>query len=79
MESEPQGIKCRKFCDAEAVIKKAEAKMKLVKSNKERQYYAQDISLEAETLLLCANFNTTNPDCKSCHSILRNYIKEYKI
>lgn len=40
MEFEPQGIKCKKFCDAEAVIKKAEAKMKVVKSNKERRYYA---------------------------------------
>ena len=79
MESEPQSIKCKKFCDAEAVIKRAEAKMKLVKSNKERQYYAQDTSLEAETLLSCANFNTGNPDCKSCHSILRNCIKEYEI
>lgn len=78
MESENQGIKCKTFCDAQVVIKKAEDKLKVAKSNKERQYYAQDILVEVETLLLCTSFNAGNPDCISCHSILRRYIKEYK-
>ena len=78
MEFENQGIKCNIFWNAQAVIKKAEAKMKEVKAIKERQYYAQDILLELESLLLCSNYNAGNLDCVSCHSILRRYIKEYK-
>ncbi len=76
--SNHQGIKCRTFWDAEKVINKAETKIKVAKSNKERRYYAQDILIEIETLLLCANFNDGNPDCVSCYSILRRYIKEYE-
>ena len=78
MELENQGIKCNTFWDAEAVIKKTEDKIKVAKNNKERRYYAQDILVEVEVLLLCADFNAGNPDCMSCHSILRRYIKEYK-
>jgi len=78
MEFKNQGIKCRTFWDAQAVIKKAEDKIRVTKNTKERQYYGQDILLEVETLLLCANYNTGNHDCMSCHSILRRYIKEYK-
>lgn len=78
MEFENQGIECKKFWDTKEVIKKAEDKMKTAKANKEKRYYAQDILQEAESLLLCSNFNSGNPDCVSCHSILRRYIKEYK-
>lgn len=78
MEFQNQDIKCNIFWNAQAVIKKAEAKMKEVKAIKERQYYVQDILVEIGSLLLCANYNAGDTDCISCHSILRRYIKEYK-
>lgn len=73
-----KGIKCNIFWDTKAVIEKTEAMVKKAKSSKERQYYAQDILLEAETLLSCSDYNTGNPDCVSCHSISRRYIQECK-
>ena len=78
MEFQNHGIKCKTFWDAQAVIKNAGDKIKVAKSNKERRYYGQDILLEAETLLLCVDCNAGSPDCLSCHSVLRRYIKEYK-
>lgn len=73
-----QGIKCKTFWDAEKVVNKAETKIKIAKSNKERRYYAQDILLEVDDLLLCTDFIGGNSDCMSCYSILRRYIKEYE-
>lgn len=78
MEFENQDIKCSIFWDAEAVIKKTDAKIKEARSTKERQYYAQDILLEAKSLLSCSNYNDGNPDCVSCHSISRRYIQEHE-
>lgn len=78
MQFENQGIKCNIFWDTQAVIEKTEAKIKEAKSTKERQYYAQDILLEVETLLACSDYNAGNPDCISCHSILQRYAQEYK-
>ena len=78
MESEYQNVKCDIFRDAEAIIKKTDAKIKETRDNKERQYYAQDILLEAETLLSCSNYNAQNPDCTNCHSILLKFIQEYE-
>ena len=78
MEFENRGIKCNIFWDAESVIKKTHAKIKQAKSLKEKQYYAQDILLEAETLLTCSKYSAGNSDCVSCHSISRRYIQEYK-
>lgn len=78
MEFKYQNIKCNIFLDTEAVIKKTEVKVKETRTTKERQYYAQDILLEAKTLLSCSNFSITNPDCVKCHSISRGCIEEYK-
>ncbi len=75
MEFEKQGVKCKMFWDVQAMIKNAEAKMKVAQSNLERRYYAQDILLEVETLSSCANFNSAGPECISCHAVLRNYSK----
>lgn len=78
MELENQGIKCNNFWDTQAVIKKIEVKVREAWSIKERKYYAQDIVLEAETLLSCLNYNPRNPECLSCHSISRRLIQEYE-
>lgn len=78
MEFKNQGIKCKTFWGAQTVIKKTEAKIKGAKSNKERQYFAQDILLETESLFSCPNYNAGNSDCISCRSISRSYIKEYE-
>jgi len=56
-------IECNIFWDVERVIKKAEIKIKELRSTAERQYYAQDILLEAETLFLCPNYNARSSDC----------------
>lgn len=78
MEIEKQYIKCGKFQDTEVVIKKAEDKIKEIKSIKERQYYAQDILLEAKALISCSNYNSNAGDCLNCRLILLRYIQEYK-
>jgi len=78
MELEKQYIKCSKFQDTEAVIKKAEDKIKETKSIQEKQYYAQDILLEAKALMLCSNYNSNTEDCLNCRLILFRYIQEYK-
>jgi hypothetical protein len=78
MEFENQGIKCSIFLDTEAVIRKTMDKVNDAQNIKEKQYYAQDILLEAETLLSCPSYKTENPDCLNCNSILRGYIKKYK-
>ncbi len=71
-------IKCSTFQECEAIIKKSEDKIKETRSVKERQYYAQDILLEAETLMPCSNYNSNTEDCLNCHLILLRYIQEYK-
>ena len=78
MEFEKQYIKCNKFQDTEVVIKRAEDKIKETRSIKERQYYAQDILLEAKALISCSNYNSNTEDCLNCHLILLRYIQEYK-
>lgn len=78
MELENQDIKCNFLRDAETVIKKAEVRIEKTRSSKERRYYAQDILLEAGTLLSCSKFNDRNPSCINCRSILRGYIQEYE-
>jgi len=78
MEVENQVIVCRIFQDTAAVINKTEAKIKEAKSTKERQYYAQDILLEAGNLLPCSSYNARNPDCMNCFSTLHKFIQEYK-
>jgi len=78
MEFENQDIRCSIFLDTDAVIRKTVAKINEAQNLKEKQYYAQDILLEAETLLSCPSYKAENPDCPSCNSILRRYIKEYK-
>jgi len=78
MEFENQNIKCDTFRDAETLIKKTEEKIKETKNIKEKQYYAQDILLEVESLISCSNYNGKNQDCLNCHLVLLNYIREYK-
>ncbi len=75
-ESIQNNIKCPIFCEADTIIKNII--LKLGKANsKEKQDYAQDILVEANTLFLCPNFNYKNPDCSNCHPISRKYIQEY--
>lgn len=78
MEFENQYIKCSNFRESEAIIKKAEDKIKETRTVKERQYYAQDILLEAKTLISCSNYNSNTEDCLSCQLVLLKYIQEYK-
>ena len=78
MELEKQYIKCSKFQDTETVSKKAEDKIKETIGVKERQYYAQDILLEAKALISCPNYNSKKQDCLNCHLFLLKYIQEYK-
>lgn len=73
-----QSIKCNIFSDTEAVIKKAEDKIKETRSIKERRYYTQDILLEAEALMSCSNYNNKKQDCLDCHLVSVKYIQEYK-
>jgi len=78
MEFENHCIECNTFWDVEAVIKKAEAKMKEPRSAAEKQYYSQDILLEAETLLACPNYNAKNFDCIACRIFAHRYTHKYK-
>lgn len=78
MESENQCIKCSAFQNTEGIIKKAETKIRDSGIIKEKQYYAQDILLEAEVLLSCSNYNNNDPDCSNCRFALFEYIQEYK-
>jgi len=78
MEFENKNIKCSTFQEAETIIKKAEDKIKETIGVKERQYYAQDILLEAKALISCSNYNSNTGDCLSCQLVLLKYIQEYK-
>ena len=71
-------IECNTFCDAEAVIKKATAKIEGSRNIKERQYYAQDVFLESKTLSICPDYNSENPNCLSCRPISHRRIREYE-
>ncbi|MFH0771971.1 MAG: hypothetical protein V1933_05075 [Candidatus Omnitrophota bacterium] len=72
-----QEIKCSIFLEADAVIKNVISKF-LKASSKEKQYYAEDILLEAKTLLVCSSYNALNPDCLICRSVSCEYFREYK-
>ena len=76
MRFEDRNINCNIFRDAEAVIKRADSKMKEV-NTKEKQYYAQDILGEVETLLSCSYYNSQSTDCLSCYAISCRYIQKY--
>ena len=79
MEEEPihKEIKCSVFLETDRVMQNTIAKY--LKANlKERRYYAQDILLEAKSLLRCSDYNVLNSDCLNCHYILRRYLQEYK-
>ena len=78
MEFEKYNIRCNAFGDVEKVIKKAEAKIKEPKSTSEKRYYAQDILLEAETLLSCPDYKARNSDCVNCRFFAHRYNQEYK-
>ncbi len=78
MEFENQAIKCNIFWDAEVLIRKTETKIAEAKNIKERQYYAEDILLEAEALLSCSNYNAANLECLYCHAIIRRYLQKYE-
>ena len=69
-------LECPIFCESDEIIKNIILKLEKANS-KEKQDFAQDILIEANTLLLCSNYNSKNPDCSSCHSISRNYLQEY--
>ena len=69
-------IKCYIFLETETVIKNIISKFYKA-SLKERQDYTQDILVETNTLLLCSNYSSKNPDCSNCHSISRKYLQDY--
>ena len=75
-ESIQNNIECSIFRESDEIIKNIILKLEKVNS-KEKQDYAQDLLLEANTLLLCSNYNSKNPDCLNCHSISRKYLQEY--
>ena len=75
-ESLQNDIKCPIFCESDEIIKNIILKIEKATS-KEKQDYAQDILVEANTLLLCSNYNSKSPDCLNCHSISRGYLQEY--
>jgi len=75
-ESIQNNIKCPIFCESDAIIKNIILKVEKV-NPKEKQDYVQDILVEANTLLLCSNYTTENPECSDCHTISRNYLQEY--
>ena len=75
-ESIQNNIKCPIFCESDGIIKNIILKLEQV-SSKEKQDYAQDILVEANTLLLCSNYSSKNPDCLNCHTISRKYLQEY--
>ena len=78
MELKNHNIKCNTFWDVERVIKKAETKIKEPRSAVEKQYYAQDILLESETLSSCPDYDAKNSDCVACRSFAHRYNQEYK-
>mgnify|MGYP001616521205 FL=1 len=69
-------IKCSVFLETEAVIKNIISKFYKA-GLKERQDYTQDILVETNTLLLCSNYSSKNPDCSNCHSVSRKYLQDY--
>ena len=69
-------IKCHIFLETETVIKNIISKFYKA-GLKERQDYTQDILVETNTLLLCSNYSSKNPDCSNCHSISRKYLQDY--
>lgn len=69
-------IVCLIFRESDKVIKNIILKMETINSQ-EKQDYAQDILVEANTLLLCPDYNSKNPDCSNCHSISREFLQEY--
>ncbi len=75
-ESIQNNIECPIFCETDGIIKNIILKVEKANS-KEKQDYAQDILVEANTLLLCSNYNSKNPDCSNCHAISRKYLQEY--
>ena len=77
MRLEDCNINCNIFWDAGVVIKRADSRMKEVRSTKEKQYYAQDILGEVETLLSCSYYNPQSTDCLSCYAISCRYIQKY--
>ena len=75
-ESIQNNIKCPVFRESDGIIKNIILKLEKV-SPREKQDYAQDILVEANTLLLCSNYNSKNADCSNCHAISRKYLQEY--
>ncbi|MFZ2357414.1 MAG: hypothetical protein WAW67_06320 [Candidatus Omnitrophota bacterium] len=75
-ESIQNNIKCPVFRESDEIIKNIILKLEKVNS-REKQDYAQDILVEANTLLLCSDYNSKNPDCSNCHSISHRYLQEY--
>ena len=75
-ESIQNNITCPIFCESGGIIKNIILKLEQVNS-KEKQDYAQDILVEANTLLLCSDYNSKNPDCPNCHTISRKYLQEF--
>ncbi|MFH1519217.1 MAG: hypothetical protein ABIE75_01420 [Candidatus Omnitrophota bacterium] len=77
MRFEDHNINCNIFWDTGVVIKRADSRMKEARSTKEKQYYAQDILGEVETLLSCSCYNSQSTDCLNCYSISCRYIQKY--
>jgi len=75
-ESIQNNIECLIFRESDEIIKNIILKLEK-SSSQEKPDYAQDILLEANTLLLCSNYNSKNPDCLNCHSISCKYLQEY--
>ena len=75
-EAIQNNIECPIFRESDEIIKNIILKLKKA-SSQEKQDYSQDILLEANTLLLCSDYNFKNPDCLNCHSISRKYFQEY--
>jgi len=75
-ESIQNNIKCPIFRESDEIIKNIILKLEKANSQ-EKQDYTQDILLEANTLLLCSDYNSKNPDCLNCHSISRKYLQGY--
>ncbi|MEW6087315.1 MAG: hypothetical protein AB1498_03355 [bacterium] len=69
---------CRIFSGTDSILKKLVEAYNGAKGVKEKQYCAEDILVEVETLLLCPNYNNENSDCLKCHSMSRNYIQKYE-
>jgi hypothetical protein len=69
-------IECLIFRESDKVIKNIILKLEKA-SSQEKKDFTQDILLEVNTLLLCSNYNSKNPDCLNCHSLSRKYLQEY--